>query len=151
MRKMREAQREGDGRQGGDGRSDCNFLRHMNTLGFLKVYLFALMEARGGGLLENCTYLYHIDTLSKLKVYVYALLASPPGGEFSAPDKTTAKDTGVSVATVIRARASLVKEGWLVLTRHNRQYGGPNRYAFVVHSEWAEGHPGRCFQDERSG
>lgn len=151
MEEMREAQREGDGREGGARQSDCNFLRHMNTLELLKVYLFALMAARGAGRVENCTYLYHIDTLAKLKVYVYALLTAPPGGEFSAPDAVIAGDTGLPSASVRSARLDLARDGWLALTPPGRQPGEPHRYTFIVHSEWAEGHPGECLRDEEGG
>ncbi len=96
---------------------------------------------------SHCAAYRHIKVLAPLIVHLYSQQMSSggkDGREFYARDKKTADDTGLSVATVIRARAWLVKEGWLVLTLHNRQYGGPNRYASLSHAEWVKDHPGRC-------
>ncbi len=95
----------------------------------------------------HCAPYYHIRMFSRLAVYLYSQQMSSGGRggrEFFARDATTAKETGLSVASVIRAREWLVEDGWLVLTLHNRQYGGPNRYAPVSHAEWVRNHPGRC-------
>ncbi len=93
-----------------------------------------------------CEFFYHMENLPQLKVYMYAQDVTSGGGKFSEPDRTTAEVLGMSVASVIRGRFDLARDGWLVLTSHNRDHGGPNRYAFVSHAEWVKSHPGSCFQ-----
>jgi hypothetical protein len=77
-------------------------------------------------------------------VYPFALRISKNSGKFSCSAISVARFLDVHRTTVLRAYHQLSELGFFELLEYGRF--DTNIYSVVLHSDWAERHPGRCIQ-----
>lgn len=148
----------------GRSRADCPLCEHTNSVSFdeergvFKCHtqycefsgnattLARQLEIKVSGTVPTCCEQYHL-TPYEFCVLEYMLRVTSSGkSNFYGCDSATAAHTSLPVIAVRRARASLVRKGWLILIArgHERGHWRTNEYTVLAHNKWAEAHPGAC-------